>query len=733
MTPAATNARVPRTLPTAAWVVAAGVVTLLLLIASGWHVYNTYQSALHLRSAYRVSEDFHDTLHSLQQGLVAAAALAAATGKPQQEARYQELDAQLTSKLNQAQQEPGPGFDGAAIDSIAAARSRLRATEEEALALARGGRRGEGLGLLTSTAYGQLDHEFHEAVGGFVAGYENYFRLWLKREARQEAWSLAAAGAIFALSLGTWMVLVLRLDRWRAALVRESEERTRAEGELASSLAKYRTLFEDAYDGILIVDSATGRVVDANRNAAARMGFERRELLDIPLSEIDPKSSLTTIADAGADESVNTRCYARKSGGCVPVEVTESPLVLDGRPARQLRLRDLTERRTLENELAESQKMEAVGQLAAGMAHDFNNLLTAIQGYAERARAALPDGKDAGTSLARIEEAASQARRLTHDLLTFSRKAEREVRPIDLGDLVGESANLLRGMLPASIQLNVTCVEPTPWTHGDPTQIQQALLNLAINARDAMPVGGELHLTLDAVPASELGTCGDGSAPRGAVARLRVSDSGTGMSPEVQRRACEPFFTTKARGRGTGLGLAVVHGIVNAHRGRLMIDSEAGAGTTVTILLPASEPEPAMSSGDATTPPRKEAAAVTGTVLLAEDHAYVRELMTDALQAAGHTVIAVSDGQQLLAAFAKQARSVSAVILDLDLPVTGGHDCLRTLRAQGSHVPAIVVTGLRDPELEQRLGGDALLLHKPFAMAELVRLTSRVVTKKQAQ
>jgi len=733
MTPAALNAHELRTLPTAAWVVAAGVVTLLLLIGSGWHVYNTYQSALYLRSAYRVSEDFHDTLHSLQQGLVAAAALAAGTGGPQQAARYRELDAQLTSKLSQAQQAPGPGFDSAAIASIVTVRSRLRAAEEKALALARDGRRDDGLGLLTSPAYGRLDHEYHEAVGRFVAGYEDYFRVWLKREAHNEAWSLTAAGTIFVLSLGTWMVLVLRLDRWRAALLREIEERTRAEGELASSFAKYRTLFEDAYDGILIVDSATGRVLDANRNAAARMGFERGALLNMHLSEIDQDSLPATIANTVSDGSVNTRCFTHKSGGCVPVEITESPLVLDGRPARQLRLRDLTERRTLESELAESQKMEAVGQLAAGMAHDFNNLLTAIRGYAERARSAPPEPQQADFSLARIEEAAAQALRLTHDLLTFSRKAEREVRPIDLRELVNEVANLLRGMLPASIRLNLTCVEPAPWTRGDRTQLQQALLNLAINARDAMPGGGELHLTLDTVGAGELDMRGSDVAARGVMARVRVSDSGTGMSAEVQRRACEPFFTTKARDQGTGLGLAVVHGIVNAHRGQLEIDSQEGAGTTITILLPASEPETAASHADAAAPTRAGGTAAAGTVLLAEDHAYVRELTTDALQAAGHTVIAVSDGQQFLAAFAHQADSVSAVILDLDLPVKGGHDCLRTIRAQGSQVPAIVVTGLSDPELEQGLGGDALLLRKPFAMAELVRLTSRVMTKKQAQ
>jgi signal transduction histidine kinase/CheY-like chemotaxis protein len=382
--------------------------------------------------------------------------------------------------------------------------------------------------------------------------------------------------------------------------------------------------------------------------------------------------------------------------------------------------REVIERQRAEERLIQSQKMEAVGQLASGVAHDFNNVLTAINGYIALAKNKLSAGHPAVSDIDKLSEAANQARAVTRSLLTFSRRSEPEKRPVNLRRLLVDSEGLIKGMLPAAMPLQIVARDDL-YVDGDRNQLVQALLNLAINARDAMSEGGRLRIELDAVDADFAGA--EEMEVTGPVARIRVIDNGSGMSEIVRERALEPFFTTKPRGQGTGLGLPVVHGIVTAHGGRVLLDSVPGEGTTVTLLLPTIPPAEDITEGKK--PEGIGQPAESATVLVAEDHRYVRDLVNTALRTAGYEVIEAGDGPALMAGFDEGTLPVDLAIIDADLPGKGGLECLSELRARGITIPAIVITGMVDEDLEERLQGRAMLLRKPFEIDELTRIVQR--------
>ena len=401
------------------------------------------------------------------------------------------------------------------------------------------------------------------------------------------------------------------------------------------------------------------------------------------------------------------------------------------------------ERAVLQEQLHQAQKMEAIGQLAGGVAHDFNNLLTTIFGYTALARATLPEGHDAIRSLRGVEEAAELATGVTRSLLTFSCKTASRKDPVELRGLVGKAADLLRRVLPAGIELVTDTADGSPvWVHADSTQMQQVVMNLAINARDAMPEGGTLRISVSRAPddGSESARTAHSETPalaprcQGPVARLAVTDTGTGMSPEVQERIFEPFFTTKPQNRGTGLGLSIIHGIVKDHDGHIEVQSEPGRGTTFTVVLPSFDGSAVPDAVDSS------AAVASGhgeTVLLAEDSLHVRSIMTSALESLRYEVVQASDGASLMEHFERHRPRIRLLVVDVDLPKRNGLDCLREIRAGGVRTPAIVITAGADAHLEEQLDEDTLLLRKPFQISEFGALVGSVLgghsrRKKQA-
>ncbi|MGD8453302.1 MAG: response regulator [Phycisphaerae bacterium] len=387
-------------------------------------------------------------------------------------------------------------------------------------------------------------------------------------------------------------------------------------------------------------------------------------------------------------------------------------------------VRDITERRHAdalmrqkEAQLRQAQKMEAVGALASGIAHDINNLLTVIFGSVANARRTHPEDETLANALDQTEAAAEQAANVTKGLLAFARQTALEKKTVDLRKVIDRVARLLKRMLPASIDLVIEKPDITPvWVHADETHLQQIVLNLAINARDAMPDGGTLRICVSQIPAAEAGPITMPTTETPACARLQVVDTGVGIPPKILDRIFDPFFTTKPRGQGTGLGLAITHSIVQEHGGNVSVTSTPGKGTTFTLAFPVAPP----ASG-----PRRDATAAADTqgrgecVLLVEDYEPVRKIVLATLRARGYEVITAADGDAAVQVFAQHQTRVRAVVLDVDLPKRSGLEVLRAIRDANRDVPAILITGKVEAGLEESLDPRSTLLRKPFRMADL--------------
>jgi CheY-like chemotaxis protein len=369
--------------------------------------------------------------------------------------------------------------------------------------------------------------------------------------------------------------------------------------------------------------------------------------------------------------------------------------------------------------------METVGQLAGGVAHDFNNLLTAISGYAELALSELPAGDGPRADLEEIVKAADRATVLTRQLLAFARKQVIEPRSLDLNGLIAGVEKLLRRLLGEGIELVARLAPDLSQVKADPGQIEQALVNMAVNARDAMPGGGTLTIATQNI------TLGQEAAHEGLAAgpyvTVTISDTGSGMSAETRQRVFEPFFTTKAPGRGTGLGLATCYGIVRQHGGQIWVASEPGQGSSFTIALPQ-----ATSTVEIAAEQSEEPALPTGseTVLLAEDNEVVRALAARILRDLGYTVREAPDGAAAMAvAEGLERGAIHLLLTDLVMPQLNGRELFRRLSARRPGLKAIFISGYADDVLSGQapLEREVALLHKPFSPARLARLVREVL------
>jgi PAS domain S-box-containing protein len=383
------------------------------------------------------------------------------------------------------------------------------------------------------------------------------------------------------------------------------------------------------------------------------------------------------------------------------------------------------ERARLEDELRQVQKLEAVGTLASGVAHDFNNLLTAINGYADLARQVLEAGHPARKSLEMIELATDQAAGVTRGLLTFAHHTPFEKSPIQLAPNISQSLQLLRRLIPASIELAEDLDgDGDIWVNADAHQLQQVWLNLAVNARDAMPAGGRLLIRLRRFTDAPVNPQDSWHGQAGDTAVITVTDTGMGMGEQTMARVFEPYFTTKPRGQGTGLGLSIVHGIVSDHAGRIRVQSEPGKGTRFTIYLPCC-PKPDLSRDKAIAPPGPMGKGQA--ILLAEDNEFVRAIMVSSLESAGYLVHAAADGEQATDAFIAHRASLRLVILDLDLPKRSGDECLRRIREAGDGVPVVIITGNAVEGLDESRHLRETVLMKPFQVARLIEVVNELM------
>src|SRR5229473_1213161 len=418
-------------------------------------------------------------------------------------------------------------------------------------------------------------------------------------------------------------------------------ERKRTEDQLHDSERKYRLLFETNPEPMFVYDFETLRILAVNEAAVTRYGFSEAEFLDLTIRDIRPpgeqarlESELEQRPDAGA---VRTGVHHRtKDGALFDVDLVARPLEFAGRRARLVLARDVTAQRQLEEQLRQSQKMEAVGQLAGGIAHDFNNLLTAILGSTQLLLHATPPGDSRREDAEEIRNAGLRAAELTRQLLAFSRRQVLAPRVLELNTVVANMDKMLRRLIGDDIELVISLDGAAGAVNADPGQLEQVLLNLVVNGRDAMPTGGRVAIATARITLADELVDRRHRLPPGDYVCLTVADSGQGMDETTQAHLFEPFFTTKEVGKGTGLGLATVYGIVKQSGGYVWVYSEPGHGTTVKIYLPrvpgvaeaplpAAEPQP-VRGGDE-------------TVLLVEDSAPVRTLARRGLEARGYRVL----------------------------------------------------------------------------------------------
>jgi PAS domain S-box-containing protein len=378
---------------------------------------------------------------------------------------------------------------------------------------------------------------------------------------------------------------------------------------------------------------------------------------------------------------------------------------------------DITERKKLEHELRQAHKMESLGTLAGGIAHDFNNLLAIINGYAEFCQQGTPSPALLEKSLREIHRAAQRASGLVRQILTFSRKNEVRFAPVDLNQLIRDLVALLAETFPRTVTFNLALGERLPPLLADQNQLQQIILNLCVNARDAMPGGGVITLRTTIQSGATLDLPG-ASATRD-YACLQATDTGTGMTPEVRARIFEPFFTTKPGNQGTGLGLAVVYGIVVAHHGCISVESTIGVGSTFNVYLPLAAEAPVLSAA----PARGEFPGGNESLLIVDDEAPLRALLCTALSGKGYTTTEAASGLEAIDLISNPARSFDAVLLDLNMPGASGTEVLKVIRLCRPELPVLIISGhiTAAARAEFQKLGQHDFIQKPYTLDEVGR------------
>ncbi len=500
--------------------------------------------------------------------------------------------------------------------------------------------------------------------------------------------------------------------------------------ELNDSEAKLRAIFDSTHDAIVIHDFE-GRVADVNEAMLRLFRLGREQVGDYSIADFtageEARGRLPSIwarLREGGDQVFEWRVRRPLDGSECDVEVSLRIGSWGGRELVVAVVRDITERKQaeterhrLEEELGQMRRLESVGRLAGGMAHDFNNMLTPILSYATMLRDELPADDGRRTDLTEIVRAAERARDLVRQLLAYSRRQTFALRPIDLNELVRGFERMLRRVLREDIELRLELAAEPVRIKGDVGQIEQTLMNLVVNAQDAMPSGGTLTIGTADLPAG----AGKPLAPEGPLSLLRVTDTGFGMDAETCARVFEPFFTTKAVGKGTGLGLASAYGIVRQHEGQILVDSEPGRGTRFELYFPRCHG--AGANGEKGAEPRRAMARGTGTILVVEDQEQVRLMMVKVLERLGYRVLGAGSGEEAMARIAELGRAPDLLISDVVMPGLNGRDLYRHLSAEHPGLPVLFVSGYA-PDLDEEAGE---VLSKPFMPADLAARVNRLL------
>ncbi|MFO0937381.1 MAG: PAS domain S-box protein [Gemmataceae bacterium] len=500
------------------------------------------------------------------------------------------------------------------------------------------------------------------------------------------------------------------------------------------STALLRSVLGSVDDAIITID-LQGTIRSINPSTERLFGYPASELVGGNVRMLMPEPHrgnhdqyLNNYSRTGDAKIVGKRrelTGIRKDGTSFPIEITVTEFQFDGEQRFTGVLRDLTARRLLEAQFQQAQKMEAIGRLAGGVAHDFNNLLTIINGYSELTLNTMPAEDSHREYITSIRDAGERAARLTQQLLAFSRKAIIEPMILDLNDLVAESAKLLRRLIGEDIVLSVIPDANLGRILADPGQVEQVIMNLVVNARDAMPAGGKLIIETHDVTIGPDDSVSLNDLKPGRYSRLSVSDNGQGMTEEVKGKIFEPFFTTKGVGKGTGLGLAVVHGVIKQCGGHISVNSKVGMGTTVNLLFPVAKELAERPATD----PNKFAARGNETVLLVEDEDAVRMIARLSLESQGYKVLEAGQGSDAIQLLKEWPEPIHLLVTDMIMPEMSGRQLSDIVRSHRPELPVLFMSGYTDDAVIQ-WGVESNIdsfIQKPFTPLGLARKVRSVL------
>lgn len=534
-------------------------------------------------------------------------------------------------------------------------------------------------------------------------------------------------------SLREWHPVEVEVLRTAAAIFAAAWERHRVEAELRDREESYRELVENSGDAIWSMDFS-GKFLTINRAAEALFRLPASEVIGRHWKEFIPdlkdrakvEAAIKAKLSGEQSEAQYQVEVVRKSGERVPVEIRSRLIFREGQPvAIQGTARDIAERQRLEEQLLQASKMEAVVRLAGGVAHDFNNILTLIRGYCERLLGRYRPGDAVHSELMEILKASERAADLVEELQSFARGQPAELRPLDLNLLIEKLVPMLRRVVGEEVALFNLADGQVGKIRADPGLLEQVLINLLVNARDAMPGGGRVEIVTAPALAQELRARGGREPLQPRYVRLSVHDSGVGIPPEVLEHIFEPFFTTKAPGKGTGLGLSTVYGIVNQLNGWVFVDSTPGQGTVFHLYFPEVEPPRRFERAPA------ETASVSSapTILVADDEDLIRELAVQILSGCGYRVLEAGSASEALALVVEQKEPVDLLLTDVVMPGMTGADLAERLRRERPQLRVLFMSGYSD-SLIFRYGGNLAavkFLQKPFSAEALERKVREVL------
>jgi len=533
------------------------------------------------------------------------------------------------------------------------------------------------------------------------------------------------------------------LKRLNPAIEREIREaqvraaRRSAEVELIKAAQRYRALFDNSPLPTWVCDPDSSTLLAVNEAAVLHYGYGAEEFAQLSMRELEavaPRSAGGEPASAGpTNAQMQAVRHRKKDGSLIWVELTSHDLELEGRRARLYVARDVSERkdaeerlRKTEEQLRQAQKMEAIGSLAGGIAHDFNNLLSVILGYTTLLIAELKPGEPMRADIEEVEHAGRRAAQLTRQLLAFSRKQILQLAVLDLNELVTNMERMFARLIGEDVQVSVLSARDLGKIHADAGQVEQILMNLVVNARDAMPGGGKLTIETANVELDAAYAANHVGVEPGSYVMLAVTDTGTGMSAAVQSRVFEPFFTTKGEDRGTGLGLATVFGIVKQSGGHIWLYSEVGAGTTFKIYFPRNDRDRADAPASVS-----EAIVLTGTetILLVEDEKQVRDLARAILRRNGYNVLEAQSGGDALLTCEQYTGKIHLMITDVVMPRMSGKQLAERLAPLRPTMKVLYMSGYTDNSIVHHgiLDSGIAFLEKPITLPSLLRKVREVL------